>query len=109
RIGADESACADLGPVLAETIVVTCDGAGADIGVGADMGVADIAQMVDLDAGIECCSLGLDEVADFGALAERGPWTQPCIRADRSLLSDRGLDDVAKGMDDRAVADRNAG
>jgi hypothetical protein len=36
--------------VLEEAVIVAGDGAGAEIGVGADMGVADIGEMVDLGA-----------------------------------------------------------
>src|SRR5882724_652007 len=69
-IGADECAGADLGLVLCEAVIVAGDGARADIGIGADMGIADIAEMVDLDAGLKRRRLGLNEIADLCALTE---------------------------------------
>ena len=51
RIRADEDAGADLGAVLGEAVIVAGDGAGADIGFGADAGIADIGEMVGLGAG----------------------------------------------------------
>ena len=53
RIRADEGALADVGAVLGGAVVVAGDGAGADIGARADPGVADIAQMVGLGAGLD--------------------------------------------------------
>jgi len=50
--------------VFREAVVIAGDGAGADVGIGADMCVADIGEMVDLDAGLERCGFGLDEIAD---------------------------------------------
>ena len=42
-VGADECARADLRPILAETVVIAGDGAGADIGFLADRRIADVA------------------------------------------------------------------
>jgi hypothetical protein len=44
-VGAGEGARADRGLVLEEAVVVAGDGAGAEVGVGADMDVADIGEM----------------------------------------------------------------
>src|SRR3954452_19178268 len=41
-VGADEGALADNGLVLGKAVIVAGDGAGAEIGIGSDMGVADI-------------------------------------------------------------------
>src|SRR5258708_264799 len=73
------------------------------------MGVADIAEMIDLDACLQRCGLGLDEIADSRAVAERSPRPQPRIGSDRRLLADRCLHDVGKGMDPRDVSDCDAG
>ena len=81
-VGADEGALADRGLVLEEAVVVAGDGAGAEIGVGADMGVADIGEMVDLGARLDRRGLGLDEIADPDAVAERGAGAQARIGAD---------------------------
>src|SRR5580700_401203 len=84
-IGADEGTRTDRGLVLCEAVIVAGDGAGADVGTGADMGVADVGEMVDLDAGLQNRGLGLDEVADFRSVAERGPRSQPRKGADQSV------------------------
>src|ERR1700688_3262224 len=89
RVGADERAGADLGLVLCEAVIVAGDSARADIGVGADMGIADIAEMVDLDAGLKRRRLGLNEIADPCAIAERSPRPQARKGANRGILSDR--------------------
>ncbi len=73
------------------------------------MRIADVAEMIDLDARFQRRSLGLDEIADPRALAERCPRPQPRIGADRRLLADRCLNDMGKRMDHRAVGDRDAG
>src|SRR5882757_9028599 len=52
-IGADEGAGADRGLVFGKAIIIASDGAGADVALGADMGVADIGEMIDLDARFE--------------------------------------------------------
>ena len=44
----DEGTVADHGPVLVGAVVVAGDGAGTDVDAGADLGVADVAQVVDL-------------------------------------------------------------
>src|SRR5262245_17642465 len=63
RVRADERVLADLGAVLADAVVVAGDGAGADIGAGADGGVADIAQVIGLGAGLDHRFLDLAEIA----------------------------------------------
>src|SRR3546814_12514737 len=61
----DEGAGADRRAVLQEAVVVAGDGAGADVGGGADGGVAQIAQVVGLGALAQLGVLDLDEVADM--------------------------------------------
>ena len=58
---------------LSDAVVVAGDGAGADVGSRADPGVADIAQMVGLGAGLDQRLLHLDEIADVDVLAELAP------------------------------------
>src|SRR5579872_6373724 len=64
RIRADERVAADLGPMLGDAIIIAGDGAGPDIGAGADQSVADIAQMIGFGAGLDYRFLDLDEIAD---------------------------------------------
>src|ERR1700685_947144 len=64
RVRADERVLADLGAVLGAAVVIAGDGAGTDIGAGADEGVADIAQVIDLGAGLYHGLLDLDAITD---------------------------------------------
>src|SRR6202040_558793 len=102
-------ALSDRGAVLAETVIVADDGARTDVGAGADMRVADIAEVIDLDARLQRCRLGLDEIADFSPLPERSPRAHPRVGANGCILADRGLHDMAKRMDHGAVGDGDAG
>src|SRR5690606_24526680 len=69
-VRADERARADDGRVLLLAIIVAGDGARADVGARADLGVAKIGQVAGLGARAEARVLDLDEVADLGALAK---------------------------------------
>ena len=93
--------------MLVEAVVVAGDGAGADIGAGADLGVADIGQMIDLGAGVDQRRLGLDEVADL-ARRRRARCRAAAARRGRPrrLLPMLRLGDVRERMDHRAVVDR---
>ena len=77
RAGADEYALADCGAVLGRAVVVAGHRAGADIAVAADAGIADIAQVVRLDAGGQPGSLDLDEIAHLDALIKLRAGPQP--------------------------------
>ena len=72
RIRADERPLADGGAMLGAAVVIAGNGAGSNIGVGADNGVADVAQMIGLGAGFDRGFFDLDEIADAGAVAEPG-------------------------------------
>ncbi len=69
-VGTDEGARSDHGAVLAEPIVVASDGPGADVAALPDGGIAEIGQMIRLDAGSERAVLDLDEVADLNGRGE---------------------------------------
>ena len=73
------------------------------------MGVADIREMIDLDAGFQRRGFGLDEIADLGALAQRRSRPQPRVGSDRGLSADRCLHQMRKRMDHRAVSDGDTG
>src|SRR3990167_1439942 len=79
-VAADEHALADGGAVLARAVVVAGDGAGADVAVPANVGVAQVAQVAGLDAGPGARVLELDEVAhvvagtDDRARPDVGEW-----------------------------------
>src|ERR687891_1039677 len=105
-VRADERAGADVGPVLAETVVVAGDGAGADVCLGADAGVADVGQVIGLGAGLEHGVLDLDEVADPRARPDLGARAQPGERADLGARPERDPLEMAKRQD--AGAPRHA-
>src|SRR3546814_7393717 len=63
--------------MLGEAVVVAGDGAGPEIGAGADPGVADIGEVVGLGTRFDHRVLDLDEVADVGTFADRRPRPQP--------------------------------
>src|SRR5690606_40887989 len=52
-IGADEGAVADAGGRLVHAVVVAGDGAGTDVDAGADLGIAQVAEVVGLAAGAQ--------------------------------------------------------
>ena len=63
-VGADEGAGADHRLVFGVAVVVAGDGARADIGALAHLGVAQIGEVIGLGPGGELQVLGLDEIAD---------------------------------------------
>src|SRR5439155_18285247 len=63
-IGTDKALVLDHRAVLLDAVVIAGDGARADVGPGADLGVADVAQMIGLRVRAEPARLHLDEVAD---------------------------------------------
>src|SRR5690606_31134216 len=63
---------ADLGPVLLDPVVVGEDGARADVGALADLGVADVGEVRHLGAVADLGVLGLDEGADLALHTQPG-------------------------------------
>ena len=108
-VRADEGARADLGPVLVEAVVIAGDGAGADIGLGPDRGIAEIGEVVDLGAGAELGVLDLDEIADLGLRAERRARPQAREGADAGAGGDRRAFEMAEGVDDAPSATSTPG
>ena len=64
---------ADRRPVLARAVVVGGDRAGPDVRAGADVGVAEVAHVVLLDARAEAAVLDLGVVAELGAAPDGEP------------------------------------
>src|SRR3546814_8825669 len=83
-VGADECACAYFRAVFQEAVIVAGDGPRADVGVGPDAGVADIAQVIGLCARAERCGLHLHEIADARLLADHRARPQAGIRDRKS-------------------------
>ena len=75
----------------------------------ADPGIADVAQMIGLGAGLEPGVLDLDEIADMGALADLGARAQPRERADPRARPDAHPLEMAERADLRALGDLDAG
>ena len=89
-----------------DAVVIAGDGAGADIGARADMGIADIGEVMGFDARFEMRVLQLDEIADIDAVIELRPAAQPRERPDDGGRADLGVLDVAEGADLGALAAR---
>src|SRR4051794_5035372 len=94
RVNADPDVAADRSPVLAETVVVGGDRAGAEVAAGADLGVADVGEMRDLGALPDLRVLYLDEGADLGVRSELGTGTQIGEGADLGAVIDLALNQV---------------
>ena len=110
--------------MLADSVVVARDGARADVRALADFGVADVAEMVLLDARLEAAGLDLGEVAEPGLAADGGTGAQVREGSDLDFVLDLGplqdagpdvavpaddrVDDLAAGADPGALADLRA-
>src|SRR5207237_6159358 len=78
---------------------------GADVDGVADLGVANVREMVRLGAGAEAARLDLDEVADMDVLGQIGAGPQPRKRPDAAALADCGVVEVREGEHLAAGAD----
>src|SRR6185437_13294383 len=106
---ADEDVAPDLGAVLRKPIVIAGDGAGADIGALADRRIAEIGEVVRLDAGRERRVLHLDEIADMDAFAQGRTGPEPRERPDDRVIADFGAREMAEGRDLDPLAHRDLG
>ena len=75
-IAPHEGVFADLSLVFAQAIVIARDGAGADVGTIADLGIAQIGQMIGFRSRAEASVLQLHEVADARIFADAVPLPQ---------------------------------
>src|SRR5512132_2525374 len=91
-IGSDEGVVADHGAVLADPVVVDEHGPGADVRSGADVGVADVAEVRDLGPGADGRVLDLDEGAGLAGFAEVAAGAQGGEGADVGPVADDRLD-----------------
>src|SRR5439155_2325831 len=85
-------------------VVVRGDRAGPDVDVGADRGVAEVAEVVHLRAASETTVLDLGVIEDVDATREIRAGADVAVRSDRDLLLERGALEVGLA-DARAVAD----
>src|SRR5690606_24805049 len=104
-VAADEGVVADDRLVLVGAVVVAGDGTRADVDPGADLGIADVGEMVGLRAFAHAGRLHLDEIADMGMGGEFRAGPQPGIGPDARLGPDAGPVDVGEGEHLRARAD----
>src|SRR5207248_5988150 len=108
RVRADERAVLDPGLVLEEAVVVAGDGAGADVDLAPDHGIADIGQMIGLAALAEPRRLELDEIADVDIGAELRARAEACEGTHNRAVTDDRTHDVAHGADPHALAHPHA-
>src|SRR6201981_3380946 len=76
RIDAHEGAVADLGPVLVRPVEVGGNRTGADVGVLAQVGVAQVGHVRHLAAASDLRPDELREAADVDVLADHGAWAE---------------------------------
>ena len=97
------------GSIFEEAVVIAGDGPGADVGVGADFGVAEIGEVADLGAGAQCGGFDLDEIADLGAGSKVRSGPQPREWADMRAGANSRAFDARKCVNMRAVGDLYSG
>ena len=91
-VGPGPGVVADHRAVLVHAVVVDEHGGRADVGVLADAGVADVAQMRHLGAGADVGSLDLDVGSDVHLVGQFGAGPQVGERADGDAGADPGPD-----------------
>ena len=101
RVAADEDALADRRLVLLDPVVVAGDDARADVRARSDVRVAQVRQVLGLDAVVQGGVLRLDEVPHRHVLAEDRAGTQPRERTDMAAGTDaRSVEVLAVGAPD---------
>ena len=113
-VGADEHVFAQHRAELVRTVVVAGDGAGADVGPGADIRIAQIGQVSGFRALTQLRVLHLDEVADVRLGTEHRAGTQAGKGTAIGTLAELGAFKMAVGLDhcttaQRTVADHAVG
>ena len=108
-VAADVGVGADGGAVLVRAVVVGGDRAGAVVDPLADVGIAEVGEVVGLGAAAEGRVLDLDEVADVDLGAELGAAAQAGERTDDRACADARAEglavDVGVGPQGRAGGD----
>ena len=96
-VGADEYVITDDGFVLLNAVVVTGNGAGADVDPCSDLAVADVAEMVGLGALAQGRLFYFDKITDMHILIEAGTGADAGERADPVSGADLGVVDDTVG------------
>src|SRR5262249_22380634 len=104
-VTADEGLLADPGRVVLLAVVVAGDDARADVRTGAHVGVAEIREVLRLDAPAEHGVLGLDEVADAHLFLVDGAGPRTREGPHAGARADGGLLELAVWADDRSLRD----
>ncbi|MNQ79185.1 hypothetical protein D3C85_941190 [compost metagenome] len=91
--------------MLVHAVVVAGDRARAHVHAGADVGVADIGQVVRLAVFAQHALLDLDKIAHVAAVAKLRAGAQAGIRTHARIAAHLGLLQVAEGFDMRARSD----
>src|SRR6185503_14684525 len=86
RIDSETRAVADHGLVLRPAVVVRGDRPGTDVHVLADVGIAQVAEVLLLRPGTDAAVLDLGEVPDPAARPHLGPRSEMRVRADLGVL-----------------------
>src|SRR5439155_3998513 len=105
----DEGAVFDDGLVLVHAVVVAGDGPAADVDLGADVGVAEIAEMIRLRAAAEARLFRLDEVADVHLVFQDRAGSDVRPRPHLRVVADAGFAGHAVGLEVHAIADGHVG
>src|ERR1019366_1122074 len=104
-VTADEGVGADDGAVLVHAIVVAGDGAGADVGALADLGIAQVGEVIGLGAASQLDFLGLHKIADVRLGADLAAWAESRVGAEDGCLPDDGLFGEGAVVDADLIAD----
>src|SRR3990170_3503635 len=122
RAAADENLVADDGGVLVDPVVIAGDGAGADVRLAADAGIAEVGEVLRLGAFAHDRLLDLDIVADAGPGADVGAVAQvgegpdaiagaqlavehEAVRLDADVVGQDGVDEDRGSPDVAAAAE----
>src|SRR4029450_10529676 len=105
HVAADEGAFTDRRAVFRLAVVVHDDRSAAEAGLRADVGVADVGEVIGLHAGPDHALLPLDEVADPGSAADRAVGPQVRVRAHLDVVADPARLDHAAELEMDAAAD----
>src|SRR5262249_15953638 len=100
---------ADYRAVLVEAVVIAGDRAGADIGFGTYLRIAEIGEVIGLGAGTEPGGFDLDKIADVDVALQHRAGAQPCVRADNRAFGDGRAIEMREGANVDIIRDANAG
>ena len=104
-VAPDEDVVLDNRSIFAEAVIIAGDRAGPDVDVAPDGGVAQVGQVRGLGAVAQRALLDLDEVPHFDSILKLRVHPKVGEGPDRSILTDRTVDDDATIQNGRARSD----